>query len=180
MASVPPSRPSPAPFIVTAEMPPDIFAWADGLRRAHFPPERNVLSAHVTLFHSFAPSLREELLRTLGDFACEFAAPDAVVEGLMNLGKGTALSVRSPGMLAIRERIAERFQGALTKQDQHTPRLHITVQNKVTVDDARRLQAELDGYPARAFRFTGLGLHLYMGPHWDPLSTWSFRGKERA
>src|SRR3546814_9075002 len=49
------------PFIVTAGLPPDIFAWADDLRRAHYPSERNRLPAHVTLFHAFAPSLRDEL-----------------------------------------------------------------------------------------------------------------------
>lgn len=180
MAAIPPSRPSPAPFIVTAEMPGDILAWSDGLRRAHFPPERNVLAAHVTLFHSFAPSLRDDLLRTLGEYAGQFSPPDAVVDGLMNLGKGTALAVRSPGMLAVRERIAERFHGSLTAQDSHAPRLHITIQNKVAPDEARRLQRALEGYPARAFRFTGLGLHIYRGPHWEPLGVWSFRGKDHA
>ncbi|PKB25609.1 2'-5' RNA ligase superfamily protein [Novosphingobium kunmingense] len=180
MASVPPSRPSPAPFIVTAELPPAIFSWANALRQAHFPPERNVLAAHVTLFHSFAPSLREELLRTLGGLAKELAPPDAVVDGLMNLGGGTALAIRSPGMLAVRDRIARQFHGALTRQDQHEPRLHITVQNKVSPQAARALQADLVGYTPRAFRFTGLGLHLYLGPRWDALGTWSFRGKEYA
>lgn len=180
MAATPPSRPSPAPFIVTAEMPGDIFAWSNALRREHFPPERNVLAAHVTLFHSFAPSLREDLLRTLGEYAAVFAPPEALAEGLMNLGKGTALAVRSPGMLAIRERIAERFHGALTSQDQHTPRLHITIQNKVTPDEARRLQRELEGYPPRAFCFTGLGLHIYRGPHWEGLGVWRFRGEDHA
>lgn len=38
-------------YILTAELDPDSFAWFDGLRRAHFPPERIVLPAHVTLFH---------------------------------------------------------------------------------------------------------------------------------
>lgn len=48
----------PAPYIVTAELPGDVLAFADGLRRAHFPPERNWLVAHATLFHALAPSLR--------------------------------------------------------------------------------------------------------------------------
>ncbi len=105
------------PFIVTAELPGDILAWADGLRAKHFPPERNHLAAHVTLFHAFAPSLREELRAMLGVVAAEFAPPQARLDGVMNLGKGTALAIRSPAMLAIREHIAERFHGALTAQD---------------------------------------------------------------
>lgn len=167
------------PFIVTAEMPRDILNWSDGLRKAHFPPERNKLAAHVTLFHAFAPSLREELRSVLSRMTADHAPPTARIEGLMNLGRGTALAVTSPTMLGIREEIAGHFHGALTAQDQHKPRLHITIQNKVTPEVARSLQANLaPELKPRDFRFTGLGLHLYLGPHWETLATWPFRGKE--
>ena len=103
MVATPPSRPSPAPFIVTAELPADIFSWANSLRTQHFPPERNWLKAHVTLFHAFAPSLREELRGVLARLASEWAPPLARIEGLMDLGRGTALAIRSPAMLALRQ-----------------------------------------------------------------------------
>jgi hypothetical protein len=170
--------PSPAPFIVTAELPADIFSWANGLRAEHFPPERNFLKAHVTLFHSFAPSLREELPRFLARIAGEHAAPLAEITGLMDLGGGTALAIRSPGMLAVRERIAENFWQMLTRQDQGGKKLHITIQNKVDRKAAQALQAELaPRLKARAFAFTGLGLHRYCNPHWEAVGIWSFRGK---
>ena len=165
------------PFIVTAELPRDLFAWADGLRRAHFPPERNHLAAHVTLFHAFAPSLREELLGMLGSIAAEHAPPPARLDGLMDLGRGTALALRSAAMLAIRGEIAEHFHGALTAQDSHPPRLHITIQNKVLPAEAKALQRELGAIPARDFAFTGLGLHLYCNPHWELVKAWPFRGR---
>jgi 2'-5' RNA ligase superfamily len=169
----------PAPFIVTAELPGDVFAWADGLRRAHYPPERNRLAAHVTLFHAFAPSLREELRRVLGQIAGEFAQPMARIDGLMPLGTGTALAIHSPGMLAIREHIADHFHGALTAQDSHQPRLHITIQNKVTSTEAKALQRELGpAMTPRTFRFPALGLHLYCETHWDSQGLWPFRGKQ--
>jgi len=167
------------PFIVTAELPPDLFSWADGLRRAHFPPERNHLAAHVTLFHAFAPSLREELRPLLAELAAGHAPPAARLTGLMNLGKGTALALESPGMLALRARIADHFHGALTAQDKHPPRLHITVQNKVTPEAARALQAELaPALRPRDFAFTGLGLHIYRGGPWEAAGRWPFRGKQ--
>ena len=55
-----PTDPLYAPLIVTAELPADVMAWADGLRRAHFPPERNQVRAHVTLFHALPPWLEGE------------------------------------------------------------------------------------------------------------------------
>jgi hypothetical protein len=167
-----------APFIVTAELPRAIFGWADGLRRAHYPPERNHLEAHVTLFHSFAPSLRDELKAYLPRIAGEFAPPPARIVGLMDLGGGTALAIRSAGMLAIREEIAGHFHGALTAQDLYEPRLHITVQNKVEREAAQALQRELgEALEERDFAFSGLGLQLYRDGPWEALGRWSFRGK---
>jgi hypothetical protein len=169
----------PPPFIVTAELPGQVLAWADGLRRAHYPAERNKLAAHVTLFHSFAPSLRDELPRVLARLAGEYARPAAQIDSLMPLGTGTALAIRSPGMLAIREHIAEMFHGALTAQDSHAPRLHITIQNKVTPKAAKALQRALSAtLEPRSFAFAGLGLHLYCETHWEPQGCWSFRGKQ--
>jgi hypothetical protein len=34
-------------YILTAETDPESFAWLDGLRQQHFPPEGNLLSAHL-------------------------------------------------------------------------------------------------------------------------------------
>ena len=166
------------PFIVTAELPADLFSWANAMRKTHFPPERNHLAAHVTLFHALAPSLREELPAVLVRIAGEYAPPAAELTGLMNLGKGTALALHSPAMLSIRTEIANLFHGMLTTQDQHKPRLHITIQNKVTPEAARALQTDLAPVIVpRRFAFTGLGLHRYCNPHWEAVGTWSFRGK---
>ena len=167
------------PFIVTAELPADVLAWADGLRRTHFPLERNHLVAHVTLFHAFAPSLREELKPLLARMAGEFAPPAVRLTGLMDLGRGTALALDSPGMLAIRAEIAEHFHGALTAQDAHPPRLHITIQNKVEPVAARALQRALAPTLAeRRFAFIGLALHRYLAPEWETIGRWSFRGRD--
>lgn len=167
------------PFIVTAELPLDLFAWADALRRAHFPPERNHLEAHVTLFHALAPSLREELKPLLARLAGEWGPLPARITGLMNLGRGTALAIHSPGMHALRAEIADHFHGALTAQDNHPLRLHITIQNKVTPEAAHALQAELAGRPIeRDFAFAGLGLHLYRGGPWEAVGRWPLRGQQ--
>ena len=61
---------APAPIIVTALMGGADFAWADGLRRAHFPPERNWLPAHITLFHHLPPSLLDEVAARLKRLPC--------------------------------------------------------------------------------------------------------------
>ena len=46
----------PAPIIVTALFGRADQGWFDAQRAAYFPPERNVLAAHCTLFHHLPPS----------------------------------------------------------------------------------------------------------------------------
>ncbi len=167
----------PQPFIVTAALPPDVHGWAEGLRRAHYPPERNHLHAHVTLFHAFAPSLLDELATFLPRVAGEFAAPQAEIAGLMDLGTGTAIALVSPQLLSLRAIIAEHFRGSLTAQDLHEPRLHITIQNKVTKREARALQTALaPTISPRRFAFPALELHLYQGGPWKLVKRNAFRG----
>jgi len=166
------------PFIVTAGLPADIQGWAEGLRRVYYPPERNHLHAHVTLFHAFAPSLFEELTRFLPRITGEFAAPQAEITGLMDLGTGTAIALASPQLLTLRSVIAEHFRGSLTAQDLHEPRPHITIQNKVTKREARALQAALaPTIAARRFTFPALELHLYQGGPWELVKRSAFRGR---
>ena len=47
--------------ILTARLDPACFAWLDDLRRTHFPPSRNVLAAHLTMFHRLSPQQVERL-----------------------------------------------------------------------------------------------------------------------
>ncbi|WP_017666220.1 2'-5' RNA ligase family protein [Porphyrobacter sp. AAP82] len=172
------------PFILTAVLPTDLQAFAEGLRRAHYPPEKNHLHAHVTLFHAFAPSLLGELRDYLPRVAAEFAAPEGAVKGVMDLGKGTAIALEAPQLLALRAGIAEHFRGSLTAQDLHEPRPHITIQNKVTTNEARELQAALGHRIAPwiakgSFTFPALALHRYCGGPWEEVKTCAFRGRER-
>ena len=167
----------PAPLIVTAELPPDLQAWADRLRREHYPPERNQVAAHVTLFHALPPSSEAELCDCLAAAARDHAPIPARLDGVMPFGRGTALGITSPEMLALWEDLAERFHGLLTPPDEHPPRFHVTIQNKVPLDAAMALQAQLAGQvEPRGFRFAGLALHRYRGGPWEFVKRWSFRG----
>ncbi len=169
---------APAPLIVTAELPGDLHRWATNLRRAYFPPERNYLEAHVTLFHALPPQIEDELRALLAQLAGERAPLPARLEGIMNLGRGTALRLASPALLDLRSLIAERFHGMLSAQDSHAPRLHVTIQNKVTPEEAKALQVELTGSVIpRAFALTGLALHRYLGGPWETVRRFAFRGK---
>jgi len=166
-----------APLLITAELPLDILGWADGMRRKYYPPERNRLRAHVTLFHALPPSAEGEVRRLLADLAKANKPPEALVSGLMDLDTGTALALRSKAMGLLREDLARRFHGLLAWQDDRELRLHITIQNKVDRAAAKALQAELGPVlERRRFRFHGFGLYAWEDGLWNPIAEYPFRG----
>ena len=166
------------PLIVTAMLADSEQAWFDRLRTAHFPPERNHLRAHLTLFHAIPPMLEDELRQRLAALAAELPPPRADLVGLMNLGGGTAFRIASDDLDAIRAELADAFRGALTQQDSHGWRPHITVQNKVTAEAARALGEALErGFTPRPLRLTGLAYDHYAGGPWLPGRRYPFRGR---
>ena len=168
----------PAPIIVAAEFGGTDFTWLDGLRRAHFPPERNQIAAHLTLFHHLPPSLLAELDTRLNAATRHAKRPVAGIGEAMLLGRGVALRVRSEALIRLRADLADAFQGMLTPQDQAGWRPHVTIQNKVEPADAKRLHAALAADPtiARPIVVTGIATHFYRGGPWEPIARYRFGG----
>lgn len=165
-----------APIIVSALMGAADFAWADGLRRAHFPPDRNVLSAHITLFHHLPPSALGEVSDRIKAL-CRGRAPVARLSDVMLLGQGVAYRIDSPDLMAMRDELADAFTGLLTPQDQARPRLHVTVQNKVKPAEAKALAETLRAdFQPRPFVISGLAAWHYRGGPWELAIKASFRG----
>lgn len=164
-----------APIIVTALFGAEDQAWFDDLRRAHFPPERNHLAAHLTMFHHLPPSLAEELKRRLAEETRGVRAPEARLMAPYSLGRGVAYRIDSPELAAVRARLAEAFAGLLTPQDQAGWRAHVTVQNKVEPPVAKALLAEVSrDHRPRPLRIAGLASWWYRGGPWEPLSRHMF------
>jgi hypothetical protein len=177
MMSAPFPAPINVPLIVTALMGADDFAHFDGLRRAHFPPERNAIPAHITLFHHLPPARLQELAGLLHDLTIRPPPPAKIVDVLF-LGRGNAFRVESPELMTLRQHVAEWFAADLTAQDQQTPRLHITVQNKVAPDVARALHASLQAsFRPRPLAISGIAIWAYRGGPWDLVRRLPFRGR---
>ena len=164
------------PLIVTAELAPEDFAWLDALRRHHFPPERNQLAAHLTMFHALPPSAEGEVRHALKSLSTE-RPPRAFISSVMNLGGGVAFRIASEELDRMRAEIADHFHGLLTAQDAAGWSAHVTIQNKVAPRVARALIDALGAtYDRRPVKISGLGLHRYLGGPWETLHVYPFRG----
>jgi hypothetical protein len=164
-------------LIVTVEIAPPDLSWLDRLRRLHYPPERNQLPAHLTMFHALPPSAEGEVRRSLGRLAAE-RPPRASIDGVMDLGGGVAFRIVSPELDAMRRELAANFRGLLSAQDSGGWRPHVTIQNKVAARDARQLLEVLErDFRPKPLGIAGLGLHRYLGGPWEPIERYAFRGR---
>jgi hypothetical protein len=152
------------------------FAWLDALRRKHYPPDRNEVPAHLTMFHALPPSAEAEVRSRLSRLT-NSRPPEASIEGLMDLGGGVAFRVVSPDLDRIRNELESNLHGLLSAQDSGGWRPHITIQNKVAPKVARDLLARLQcEFAPRRLAISGLSLHRYLGGPWEQIAVYSFRG----
>lgn len=164
------------PLIVTAELGAADFAWLDGLRRKHYPAERNQVPAHLTLFHSLPPGEEAEVRRVLSRASAD-ARPRATICGLMDLGGGVAVRIRSEDLDDIRAAMVEHFHGLLTPQDSGGWVPHVTIQNKTERGAVRELLRILESeIESRPLTIRGLLLFRYLGGPWERLAAYRFRG----
>ena len=167
--------PAGSPLILTLDLHADDQARVDRLRQAHFPPDRNVIPAHLTLFHALpgddAPGVAHVL-----DVACGPVAPFAIdVTGLRFLGRGVAYALAAPALLQLRGQLARHWHDQLTAQDRQGFRPHITIQNKAEPAAARALHdAMLAAFAPFTIRAEGLALWRYMGGPWLELGRHRF------
>lgn len=163
------------PLIVTLALDEDSFRHLDALRQRHFPPERNWLNAHLTLFHRLPAGQLEPIRASLDAaarvtpcIALEFPAP-------LFLGRGVAVTVQAPALCALRAQLAGQFAPWLTPQDRQGFRPHVTVQNKVAPSDARLLHERLRAsWQPRVGEGRGLQLWRYRGGPWTALAEFAF------
>jgi 2'-5' RNA ligase len=162
------------PLVVTLLLDDDAQRRFDRLRAEHFPPERNHLAAHVTLFHAL-PGEREDAVAA--DLAAAAARPpfDVAVTGVRFLGRGVAYTLASTGLTELRRDLAVAWEPWLTPQDRQRHAPHVTVQNKVDPAVARALHARLSAaFEPGTVAARGLGLWRYLGGPWEPVARYPF------
>jgi 2'-5' RNA ligase len=165
------------PLILTLAFDGATFARLDALRRQYFPPERNQVPAHLTLFHALPGESGLQIRRELAEM-CRRQAPFSLqATGLRPLGYGVAIAFSSPELVRLRQALAREWRDWLTPQDSAKIAPHVTVQNKVGAAVARatlrELEAEFRPFTARA---EGLTLWRYLGGPWRLEKAFRFGG----
>ncbi|MBD2108512.1 2'-5' RNA ligase family protein [Nodosilinea sp. FACHB-13] len=155
-------------LILTLKLDQTTFERANTLRQQHFPPERNVVPAHIILFHQL-PGDRESAISHSLETLCAqtkhfpFSLPSPKL-----LGNGVAISVSSPELIQLHKDLATAWDEWLIPQDRQGYRPHITIQNKVDSNAARQLYEELEAqWQSMTGWGEGLLLWYYQKGPWE-------------
>jgi 2'-5' RNA ligase len=150
-------------FILTAEIDGESFAWLDALRQRHFPPERNFLPAHLTLFHRCSRRQIHQL--RLMEMPPEPIGLD--FDAVRSLGAGVAIHASSAMLERFRHDVKEKMGGPVSRQDDQRWIPHVTIQNKVPADVARALHRKMESqFSARTGSVPGLLIWEYLNGPW--------------
>ncbi|WRT69890.1 uncharacterized protein IL334_006881 [Kwoniella shivajii] len=191
-----------SPLILTLRLDQATHKLLTDLRSKYFPPHRNFLTAHVTLFHAIPVHRFAELDSKLKTICNERKGWDVFIGEPEKMGnRGVYLRLRErpsstteglrAQLLADLKRGIKEDKDKLTNQDLQTmKRPHVTVLNKANGDEeVEKCLAEVkevfekmkkDGQKEGQHigRATGFELWEYLGGPWKHLKAYSFQGEE--
>ena len=165
------------PLILTLGLHAEDQARFERLRALHFPAGRNMIPAHVTLFHHL-PGLEFGAIQRTLEYQCATLPPFVVTaSGLRFLGRGVAYSLEAPELTTLRAELARQWRDWLTPQDRQGYRPHVTIQNKAAPEAARALFQDMQAaFAPFTVRAEAVLLWRYLGGPWEALGRYAFGG----
>ena len=166
---------SPTSLVLTLEMDGESFAALDELRRRYYAPERNMVPAHITLFHKLPPEHSREIKALLNKLASSQKPIDIASSESKLLDRGVAIFLSSPQLNALRDELEREWSPWLEERDQAGFRPHVTIQTTDSEAEARKTLQAIRAI--RLPRIRGLGLHLwrYRAGPWEHEQLFRFR-----
>lgn len=165
---------TPNPLLLTLTLHAEAQLYFNKLRKQHFPPERNFLVAHLMLFHQL-PAGDETLITDIESAAASLSQMPLQVTAVVSIGKGVAYKVGSENLSALHKQLQHRWQQWLIPQDKQRLWPHITIQNKVIVEESKALATTLsETFEPFEISGTGIALWEYQGGPWRFIKNFPF------
>jgi hypothetical protein len=153
----------------------EAFARLNELRQRYYPPERNTVPAHLTLFRELPGGRSREIKALLRQVALKQKPIDIPPGEVKLIERGVAVFVRSPQLYGLRHELANEWEIWLSAADLADFQPHVTIQNNVSEAEARRTRDEIAA-TFRPPRIRGIGFHLwrYRDRFWDHVQMFPF------
>jgi 2'-5' RNA ligase len=166
------------PLILTLQLDAAAQGVYENLRRLYFPAERNLISAHLTLFHKLPDDeVTHEVLREAAQVTAEFPL---VALAIRSIGRGVAVFFQAKEITVLHAALSSVFRPDLTPQDSQRFQPHIVVQNKVDAETVKRTLSQLRVDSIVEPRAIGLTVWRYLDGPWEHLYDLPFRGERSS
>ncbi len=164
-----------AALILTTALDAKSFEHFDELRERYYPKERNLVPAHVIMFHAL-PTNHEPRIR---DIVIHWCDRTPVLAGKVTrprkLSEGVAFEIEATELTLLQFKLKEAFGGWCTAQDRLPFKPQVTIANRVPPAEARLLfeTMQLRHQPFEV-RFEGIEIWRYTGGPWQPVERIDF------
>ncbi len=164
------------PLILTVQFDETSQAFFNEKRKQYFPPERNFLSAHLTLFHHL-PDDKSIITEAIKTVCSQQKQIELAITEVVSIGKGTAYKIESKALVALHKQLQNKWNDFLTPQDRQGLWPHVTIQNKVSPLESKQLlqQVKTEFVPFTAYA-AGVTLWKYLNGPWQLYQSYSFAG----
>ena len=154
-------------MIVTALLEESLKDQLSELRNKYFPPKINYIPAHVTLFHAAPLELQDIWTLPTGPVSIDLSVP-------VFLGKGFGVKVICPELEKWKATILKTSL-KFTPQDKVLKHFHVTFQNKVTSETAKKDFAEFcKSWRPITSEVRGVETWIYQNGPWEHSKTFLF------
>jgi hypothetical protein len=162
------------PLILTLALEEKAFLFFNSLRKIYFPPERNFIDAHLTLFHHLPND--PLVIDAVKSYSEDHAAFELNVTEPVLIGNGVAYKIACDPLVQFHKQLQQKWTHFLIPQDKQRLWPHVTVQNKVPSEDAKQLLLFLQqNFSGFATQGTALQLWEYHRGPWKLLQSFPLR-----
>lgn len=163
-------------ILTTLRLDKHDFNYFNSLRQKYFPAERNFIDAHLTLFHALANELT--VTNTVKEICGHQSSFVITVKALVSIGNGVAFTIESQELMQLHKSLQNKWLEFLSNQDKQKLWPHITIQNKVPVNEAKCVLNELQkNFKPFFLPAKGLQLWEYLNGPWRFVDEFLFDAK---
>jgi 2'-5' RNA ligase len=154
-----------APLILTLQLDAAAQMFYEAFRQRFYPPEKNLIPAHLTLFHQL-PDV-ERTMRHLSEIARDTHVFPIASPRAASIGRGVVVFFQSNRLMDLHAKLTSVFEASLIPQDRQRFRPHIVVQNKVSSVQVGDTLRQLQDTPLTEPTALGLSVWRYLGGPWE-------------
>lgn len=164
----------PKTLILSLRINKEAEVYFTNLRNQHFPAEINYIGAHLTLFHKLPDEA--QVHRAIQQVCDEYSRFSMDVTDIQSIGKGVAFKIESTELMQLHKTLQSRYKDLLIPQDQQRLWPHITIQNKVSAEQANGLVVMLkQEFVPFKIQAEGIAVWEYLNGPWSLEQEYHFR-----